>query len=103
MKNTMPSHKIITYLSLLMAGLFFFEFIKEFCLDLSFMEISAIAAFTTVLIIGNVLISVLLLTGKVKPSIWSLLFQIVLLIYAGWALYQIYVSSVVVTGPVYSH
>lgn len=101
MKNTIL-YKIISYVSLLLAGLFFFELIKEFR-DFSLMEMSFIALVSLILISCNTWISISFLMKKIKPGVLLMIFQIVMIVFTNWVLFQIYTSEVVCTEKVLSH
>ncbi|WP_123940816.1 hypothetical protein [Chryseobacterium sp. G0186] len=101
MKNTII-YKMISYVSLVLAGVFFFELIKEFR-DFSLMEMSLIALVSLILISCNAFISISFLMKKIKPGVLLMIFQIVMIIFTNWVLFQIYTSEVVCTEKVLSH
>jgi hypothetical protein len=90
MKNIL-ANKITSCLSILLAIVFFYELINAFSgIKELFLEISPIALTVTVFVILNFLISVLLLTKKIKTKLVLIIFQIVIIIIISWALYEIY-------------
>ncbi|WP_223607750.1 hypothetical protein [Chryseobacterium sp. OSA05B] len=90
MKNTLV-YKITSCLSILLATVYFYEVVSSFeGVKELFLEISSVALVVTIFVIINLLLSILLLTKKIKVKLILIIFQALIIIVTTWALYEIY-------------
>ncbi|SHG02109.1 hypothetical protein SAMN02787100_3275 [Chryseobacterium sp. OV279] len=90
MKNALV-YKITSCLSILLATVYLYELMSYFeGFKKLFLEISPVALALTVFLIINLLLSILLLTKKIKVKRVLIIFQILIIIVTIWALYEIY-------------
>lgn len=90
MKSTLAC-KITSCLSLFLTMVYLYE-LGSYFKDVKelFLEISSTAFIVTILVLFNFLLSVLLLTKKIKPKSVIIIFQILIIIVTAWSLYEIY-------------
>lgn len=91
MKNTL-AYKVISYMSLLLATVFFCEFIKELMGGMAIYDFSLIALITVVILIFNTILSILVISKYLRQRLILAIFQSLMIILNVWALYQIYTS-----------
>ncbi|WP_131401703.1 hypothetical protein [Chryseobacterium sp. JM1] len=90
MKNTL-ANKITSCLSILLVMVYLCELMSSFeGIKKIFLEISLVALLVTIFVIINLLLSILLLTKKIKVKRVLIIFQILIIIVTIWALYEIY-------------
>ena len=90
MKNTL-ANKITSCLSILLMMVYLYELMSSFeGIKKLFLEISPVALVVTIFVIINLLLSILLLTKKIKVKRILIIFQILIIIVTIWALYEIY-------------
>lgn len=91
MKNIF-AYRVISYLSLLLAAVFFYEFIKELIGGLNIFDFNPIALVTTIILVFNTILSTLVISKYVKRRLILTICQTLMIILNIWALYQIYTS-----------
>lgn len=90
MKNILAS-KITSCLSLLLAMVYLYELMSYFGgVKKLFREINLAALIFTIFVIFNFLLSILLLTKKIKSKLLLIIFQILIIIVTSWVLFEIY-------------
>lgn len=83
-------YKIVSIISLLFALMYYNEFFKEIANGTSIFEFDFKALVLTFFTIINTTFSILCLIKYLKPNLIILIFQILITILTGWALYEIY-------------
>ena len=91
MKN-ISAYKVISYVSLLLAIIFFYEFIKELMGGMMISDFSPIALIVASVLIFNTILSVLMVSKFLKRRFILAICQTAMIILNIWALYQIYTS-----------
>ncbi|ASK29446.1 hypothetical protein CEY12_04720 [Chryseobacterium sp. T16E-39] len=91
MKN-ISAYKVISYVSLLLAIIFFYEFIKELMGGMMISDFSPIALIVASVLIFNTILSVLMVSKFLKRRFILAVCQTAMIILNIWALYQIYTS-----------
>lgn len=91
MKNIF-AYKIISYLSILLAAVFFYEFTKELIGGMNIFDSSPIALVTAIILIFNTILSILVIGKYLQRRLILTMCQTLMIILNIWALYQIYTS-----------